>query len=114
MYKTDMITLKELKEILILKESGTDDQTIANIFNIKTESVKKYFLKGKKIIERTMDEADDAAGTTSTGGSAGTSAPAGPSNVTKWSGAAEGRANPRTSSRKWESGITRSKANPLN
>lgn len=103
-----MITLKELEEIVLLYESGTKEDVIANLFNIKEGKVKKYYLKGKKVISRSVDEADAAAGST-----AGTAAPAGPSNVTKWTGAAEGRANPRTPGRKWESGISRGKANPL-
>lgn len=101
-----MITFKELKEIVVLVESGSNDDVIGKIYNIKPNKVKKYYLKGKKVITRDVDEADSG------GGSAGTAAPAQPT-VTKWTGAAEGRANPRSPGRKWESGISRSKANPL-
>lgn len=104
-----MITYKELKELVLLKESGTDDQTLGKIFNVEPKKIKKYFLKGKKIFSKEMDEAETA----STGGSPGTTAPAGPSTVTKWVGATHGRANPTDQNHKWESGITRSKANPL-
>lgn len=109
-----MITYKELKEIVLLHETGTNDETIANLYNIKTNKVKKYYLKGKKIFSRDVDEAEDAAPTSGGGGSQGTAAPAGPSNVTKWeSGITRGHANQIDQNHKWESGITRGKDNPL-
>jgi hypothetical protein len=104
-----MITFKELRELTLLIESGLDNEVVGKIFNVTPNKVKKYYLKGKKILVKDMDE--DAA--SSGGGSAGTAAPAGPSNVSKWAGATHGRANPIDQNHKWESGLTRGKANPL-
>ena len=102
-----MITFKELKEIIVLVESGSNDDVIGKIYNIKPNKVKKYYLKGKKVISRDVDEAE------SSGGSAGTTAPAQPT-VTKWeSGIARGHANPLDQNHKWESGLTRGRANRL-
>lgn len=105
-----MITFEQLKEIVLLYETGVEEKVISNIYKIKPNKIKKYYLKGKKIITRSVDEVDAP---TSGGGGGGTAAPAGPSNVSKWTGAAEGRANPRSQGRKWESGLSRGKANPL-
>ena len=37
-----MITYKQLKELVLLKESGTDDQTLGKVFKINPKKVKKY------------------------------------------------------------------------
>lgn len=107
-----MITFKELKQIVLLSESGVGDDVIGKIFNVNPKKIKKYFLKGKKIFSKEIDE-DTATTGSGGGGSAGTTAPAGPSNIHKWTGAAEGRANPRTPGKKWESGVNRGPANQL-
>jgi hypothetical protein len=102
-----MISFKDLKDIVLLSESGTDDETIGKIFNINPKKIKKYYLKGKKILSRDVDEAD------ASGGSPGTTAPAQPT-VTKWeSGLNRGRANPTDQNHKWESGLVRGRANRL-
>lgn len=103
-----MITYKDLKEIVLLCETGTEDSVIAKIYNIEPSKVKKYFLKGKKIFSRDVDEAETAGG-----GSPGTATPAQPT-VTKWeSGLTRGRANPTDQNHKWESGLARGHANRL-
>ena len=102
-----MISFKDLKEIVLLSESGTSDEVIGKIFKISPKKIKKFYLKGKKILSRDVDEADTQ------GGSAGTAAPAQPT-VTKWeSGLNRGRANPTDQNHKWESGLTRGHANRL-
>lgn len=108
-----MISLKQLKEIIILSESGINDETIANIFKINPKGIKKLVKKGKKILPImkmpivAMDEEQGG------GGSPGTAAPAQPTS-NKWAGASHGRANPTDQNHKWESGINRGKANQLN
>lgn len=104
-----MLKFKELEQIITLSESGVSDEVIGNIFKIKPKSVNKFIKKGKKILKKpivTMDE--EAQG----GGSPGTTAPSQPTS-NKWTGAAHGRANPIDQNHKWESGITRGKANQL-
>lgn len=104
-----MITYKQLKELVLLKESGTDDQTLSKVFNVEPKKIKKYFLKGKKIFSREIDEA--GATSDSSGGSPGT-APISQPSVVKWeSGITRGHSNPIDQNHKWESGITKGRAN---
>lgn len=107
-----MITHKELNEIVLLYETGTKEDVIGNIYNIDPKKIKKYYLKGKKIFSRDVDEADAAAaGGASTGGGSGTAVPA-QTNVSKWeSGITRGRANQVDQNHKWESGVTKGRAN---
>jgi len=102
-----MLTLKGLKELILMVESGVSDEVIGNVLKIQPKKVKTFYKKGKKVIApKGTDEAD--AG----GGSSGTAAPSQPTS-NKWSGAQHGRANPIDQNHKWESGLTRSKANQL-
>lgn len=104
-----MITYKELEEIVLLFESGISEEVISSIYNIKPKKIKKYYLKGKKVVTKDVDEAETAD---SKGSSSGTAAPAGPSNVTKWeSGITRGRANQIDQNHKWESGIAKGRSN---
>jgi hypothetical protein len=103
-----MLKFNDLKELILMVESEMGDDLIASILKIKPKKVKGLYKKAKKLTTKDVDEADAAGG-----GSPGTAVPAGPSNVSKWTGAAEGRANPRTASHKWESGVNRGSSNKL-
>ena len=109
-----MITYKELKELVLLKESGTDYQTLGKVFNISPNKIKKYYLKGKKIISKNVDEADDAPATDGAPASSpGTAAPS-QGTVKKWeSGIVRGHSNPVDPSHHYEFGTVHSRANPI-
>ena len=103
-----MLKFKDLKELILMVESEMSDDTIASILRIKPKKIKGLYKKAKKLTTKDVDEADTAGG-----GSPGTAAPSGPSNVHKWAGAQHGRANPIDQNHKWESGVARGQGNQM-
>lgn len=103
-----MLNLKELRELILMVESGVPDDVIGNVLKVKPTKVRTFYRKGKQIIPTKGVDEDDTGG-----GSPGTAAPAQPT-VSKWeSGVSRGRANPIDQNHKWESGVNRGKANKL-
>lgn len=103
-----MLKFKDLKHLVVLVESEISDEVIASLLSIKPKKVKGLYKKAKKLTTKDVDEAETAISK-----SPGTAAPAGPSNVSKWTGAQHGRANPIDQNHKWESGVNRGQGNKL-
>lgn len=104
-----MIPFKNLRELILLIESGVDENVVGKVLKINPKKIKKLYKKAKTLMP--IISMDEEEGTSS--GSPGTAAPAQPT-VTKWeSGLTRGRANPIDQNHKWESGINRGRANRL-
>lgn len=103
-----MLKFNDLKELILMVESEMSDELIGTILKIKPKKVKGLYKKAKKLTTKDVDEAETAISK-----SPGTAAPAGPSNVSKWTGAQHGRANPIDQNHKWESGVNRGQGNKL-